>query len=126
MQYARIHMAKHAIAEVMTVQQRTEFHNIVRQIFWWYAGIFNKWDWFGCAFGISQQPHCFFTHTVNAFNTRYIVTNLITNNTALAFSHQYIQAFTQRGNPLFNQCLIIARELHQVQTQHLFARYIGN
>ncbi|MNS75710.1 hypothetical protein D3C71_1212300 [compost metagenome] len=94
-QHARIHMAKHAVAQAVAVEERAKLHNIIRQMFRRHAGIFRERNRFGRAFGIPQQADRFFTHRVNSFNTREIVTQLPANHTAFTLSDQFVQASTE-------------------------------
>ncbi|MNM78780.1 hypothetical protein D3C81_906960 [compost metagenome] len=53
-QHTGIHMAKHAVAEVMTIEQLTEFNDVVGQMLRWHTGVLGKRDRLGTPFGIAQ------------------------------------------------------------------------
>lgn len=126
MQHAGIHMAKHAVAQAMTVKQRAKFHNIVGQMLRRHAGIFGEGYRFSGSFGIPQQADGFFPHRVDALNAVQIVANLPADNARFAARHQLIQALAQGCHLAVDQFGVITGELNDIQPQHLFIRNVGN
>src|SRR5476651_872588 len=119
-------MAEHAITEMVAVEQCAEFYNIVSQRFRRHTGIFSKRQRLGLPFCIAEQAYGFFTHIINALNTRQIGTYLITDDATFTVADQAIQAFTQRFQLAFNQFAIISSKLNDIQTLHILARNISN
>ena len=87
MQYARIHMTKHAVFQMMTVQQRTKFGDVIRQMFRRHTGIFDKRDRFCRPFTVTEQTHRFFAHCINTLNTTQLTADLIPNHTRFIICH---------------------------------------
>ena len=126
MQYARVNVTKHPVAQAVAIKQRAEFNDIVSQMLRRYTGIFGKWDRLSRPFSVAEQPDRFFTHRVNALNTIEFVATLPADNAAFMLSNQFVQSLAERTNLTFNQRFIITRELDDIQPQHLFIWNIGN
>ncbi|CAH0269337.1 hypothetical protein SRABI106_03016 [Rahnella aquatilis] len=126
MQYTRIDMPEHAITEMMTVEQRTEFDNIIRQMLGRHTGVLRKRQRFSLPFGITQQTDGFLAHIINTLDTSQISANLVANHTAFFITYQAIKAFAQRTDLSFNQVCIISGELNNVQSLHVFAFNVGD
>ncbi|MNT20056.1 hypothetical protein D3C72_1553500 [compost metagenome] len=54
MQHAGIDVTEHAVAEVVAVQQLTEFDDVIGQMLRRHAGVFGKGNRFGPPFGVTQ------------------------------------------------------------------------
>ncbi len=91
-----------------------------------YAGVFGKRDRLSRPFGVTQQTNRFFTHGINTLNTIEFVATLPADNAAFILRNQFIQPRAQRADLTFNQRFIIARELNDIEPQHLFIGYVGN
>ncbi|CCK02316.1 hypothetical protein BN129_835 [Cronobacter sakazakii 701] len=126
MQHACIHMAKHTVAQPVTVQQRAELGDVIGQMLRRNAGVFGKRDRLGEPFGVAEQPDRFFTHRVDTLHAREIPADLPANDAALLLRHKLIEPRAQRFNALVNQRFVIAGEFHDIKTEHRFIRHIGN
>lgn len=58
-QHTRVHMAKHTVAQPVTVQQRAELGDVIGQMLRRHAGVFSKRDRLGEPFGVTEQPDRF-------------------------------------------------------------------
>ncbi|CCK14124.1 hypothetical protein BN136_134 [Cronobacter universalis NCTC 9529] len=126
MQHARVNMAKHAIAQPVTVQQRAKLRDVIRQMLRRHAGVFGKRDRLGEPFGVAEQPHRFFTHRVDTLNAREIPADLPADDAALLLRHKLIEPRAQRFNALVNQRFVVACEFHNIETEHRFIGNVGN
>lgn len=59
-QHAGVHVAEHPVRQIMAVQQRAEFFDIIRQMLWRHAGIFRERNRLRLPFAVAQQPYGFF------------------------------------------------------------------
>ncbi len=126
MQHPGIHVAEHAVAQAVAVQQGAKLNDIIRQVLRGNAGIFGKRNRLRRPFGIAEQPHGFFPHRVDTLDTGQIVTELPADHAAFAMGNQFVQSLTQRGHLAVDKRCVVAGKFHDIKTQHLFTRHVGN
>ena len=126
MQYPGVDVAEHAIAQAVAVQQGAKLHDVIRQMLGRHAGIFGKGNGLRRPFRIAEQAHGFFTHRIDTLNPGQIVTELPADHAAFTLRNQLIQPLAERGDLPLNQLRIIAGKFHDVETEHLFVRHVGN
>ena len=125
-QHPGIDVAEHAVAQAVAVQQRAKLNDIIRQMLRRHAGVFGKRNRLRCAFCITEQAHGFFAHRIDTLNTGQIVTELPANHAAFTLRNKIIQTLAERRHLALNQFRVIASKLHDIETQHLFIRHVGN
>ena len=119
-------MAEHAVAQAVAVQQGAKLDDIIRQMLRRHAGIFGKGNRLRRPFRIAEQAHGFFTHRIDTLNPGQIVTELPADHAAFALRNQLIQPLAERGDLALNQLRVVASKFHDVKTEHLFVRHVGN
>ncbi len=80
MQHSGVDMSKHAILQLLRVEQLAKFGNKISEVFRRNTSIFSKRNRLGSPFRCAEQTDRFFTHVVDFADTREIITNLIANN----------------------------------------------
>ena len=92
MQNAGVHMAEHAILQLMAVQQRAQLDDVVREIFRRHRCVFDKRDRARFALAVAEQADRLFAHTPQTIYRRSAPGNAVAQASGIAF------ASGQRGN----------------------------
>src|SRR4030095_12210785 len=78
MQNACVDMPEHAVRQVLALQYRAEFHDVVGQIFWWNRRVFDKRDGALFTCDVTEQAHCLLAHSPHALELRITEGNGVT------------------------------------------------
>ena len=117
-QHAGIHVAEHAVLQAMTVQQRAELGNVLRQILGGHGRVFHEGLWPGLTLHVAQQAHGTLAHGIDALDGvrthRQRVAQAAHGGVGLQVIHEALHACVHLGR-------VIAAEFHQVDAQCLLA-----